>query len=306
MRTIPLFRSFPTFVLLCLLTSGLIGQEPLESVPIRLIKNLIFLEVSVNESRPLQFLFDTGAGVTVIDRKASQKLALSVAGKGRLSTSGPSVEASTSPGNELLIGNSSLPEISLEIIPLEHLSGYLGYQVDGVIGYDLLKDYAVEMHLDDERLRLYPADAYTPQPTDSTLALIELGRNHFGIPLTFQLERKSEPITLPFDLDTACEDYLVVHNHTLLEYNLMQDAKYKRIQGFGASPTITTNYKGKLRNVSLGGKSWKNVPVVFEVDPISVQARRNDQAYGLIGQELLLDFNITYNVPKRMIHLERR
>lgn len=62
--------------------------------------------------------------------------------------------------------------------------------------------------------------------------------------------------------------------------------------------------RSKVKSVSFGGKTWKNIPVVFEID--SINSRNNSLADGLIGQELLLDFNITYNLKEQVIYFEHR
>jgi hypothetical protein len=51
-------------------------------------------------------------------------------------------------------------------------------------------------------------------------------------------------------------------------------------------------------------KEWMNIPVIFEVYSLNKSARR--KADGLIGQEMLLDFNITYNLNNKVMYLEKR
>ena len=44
------------------------------NVPIELSNNLIVLQVRVNRSKPLNFIFDTGAGISVIDPQSARAL----------------------------------------------------------------------------------------------------------------------------------------------------------------------------------------------------------------------------------------
>ena len=282
------------------------GQASRHALPIQLKKNLILIEVGVNAGPPMTFVFDTGAGVTVIDRKAAHKLGLAITGAGRLATSGKSVSSHTSYPNSLHLGGITLPDISLDIISIQHLSDYLGHELDGVIGYDLLKTYVVEANIDSMQMRLYKALPGGPGPAALALEVIPMEFNHFGLELSVRPGKRSDVLSLPFKVDTAFEDLLVIHNPTLQKYSLLKGKKYKELRGFGAESTITTNYQGKFREVMLGGRSWKNVSCIFEVDPISIAARKNSQAAGLIGQELLLEFNITYDLPAGKIYLEDR
>jgi hypothetical protein len=50
------------------------------------------------------------------------------------------------------------------------------------------------------------------------------------------------------------------------------------------------------------GKVWKRVPVVLEVDPLNRESER--KADGLIGQSLLLDFIITYDLSRKTAYFE--
>ena len=129
--------------------------------------------------------------------------------------------------------------------------------------------------------------------------------NLFGILIEVLPKNKTESTILNFQIDTGADNYLTFHNKAVQEYQLINPKKrHKMIKGFGADSTITTNIRSKVSEVIFGGKKWKNIPVTFEVDPIN--ARENSLADGLIGQRLLLDFNITYNLIKRLVYLEKR
>ncbi len=282
------------------------GKNAARSLPFQLKKNLILIDIQVNGGAPLHFIFDTGAGVTVLDRKAAAKLDLVITGKGKLNTSGKSVEAITSFPNQLQLGPNILDNVSLEIISLEHLSDYLGLPLGGVIGYDLLKEFVVETDIDQGQMRLFdPADFCYSGP-GAEMEVIPMDYNHFGLELSFRQKKKSEVIKASFKIDTAFEDYLILHNSTLKRYGLLEDKKYKELSSFGAEATLVTNFQGKLREVTLAGKKWKNVKCVFEVDPITIRAREKTESDGFIGQELLLDFNITYDLSGGKIYLEER
>jgi hypothetical protein len=56
------------------------GQNALK-IPIELSKNLILLQVRVNDSQPLWFVFDTGANTSVIDARLANELKLQTRGR---------------------------------------------------------------------------------------------------------------------------------------------------------------------------------------------------------------------------------
>jgi hypothetical protein len=55
------------------------AQSLIEKVPIKLVDDLIFMEISVNDHEaPLNFLFDTGAGVTAVHADLAAQLSLTI------------------------------------------------------------------------------------------------------------------------------------------------------------------------------------------------------------------------------------
>lgn len=285
------------------------AQELLESVPIVLVDNLIFFQLKVNDSEDLNFMFDSGAGVTVFDSATAQKILLDITSNSRIRTAGKTITAQTSENNQLQIGQMHLDGISLEVIYLEHLSEYFKYKVDGIIGYDLFSRYVIETDIDNMKLNIYNAEGfiYQGQGDVNELIKIEGTGNQIGMNISIAPHNKDENIKLPFKIDTGAANHMTLFNHTVMQYDLIKKKnKYKTNKGFSADKTITSNHQGKVKKVSFGQLDWRNVPVVFTVDEINIAASRESEAYGLLGQKLLLDFNIIYDYAHGLIYLEKR
>jgi hypothetical protein len=273
----------------------------------KFVDNYIFVEIRINnQNEPLNFWFDTGAGITVIDRAIAEQLSIDISGESKINTSGKSLISKESVQNEIRIGQKLILEnITLVLMDLSHLTKYLKTNVDGVIGYDLLEKFITETNIDEKEIRFYAPKDYSRNGNHKALELNTLESNLFGILIEVVPKNKTESILLNFQIDTGADNYLTFHNKTLQEHQLINPKKrHKMIRGFGADSTIVTNIRSKVSEVIFGDKKWKNIPVTFEVDTIN--ARENSLADGLIGQSLLLDFNITYNLPQRLVYLEKR
>jgi predicted aspartyl protease len=271
------------------------------------VENYIFIEVKINENeKPLHFLFDTGAGITVVDTKVAEQLSIEINAESKIHTSGKSLLSKESTLNTVRIGGRiRLDSIGLIILDLSHLSDYLNTNVDGVIGYDLLSTYVTETNIDREEIRFYDPKTFSYKGESEPLNLTRLESNLFGIMINVIPRNGKEPIELNFVIDTGADNYLSFHNKTVQHYKLLDERKNQKFKkGFGADSTITNNIRSKVELVSFGDKEWKNISVIFEVDPIN--KRDNSIAEGLIGQRLLLDFNIIYNLKKRFVYLEKR
>lgn len=298
------FLLIPIFLLFCI--KGF-AQNLIEAVPIKFVDNYIFVEITVNnQNKPFNFWFDTGAGITVINTDVAKQLSIDITGESKINTSGKSLVSKESKLNELKIGERLILEnITLVLMDLSHLTKYLNTNVDGVIGYDLLEKFITETNIDDKEIRFYSPIDYVFEGNAKTLELTTLESNLFGILINTIPKNQTENITLNLQIDTGADNYLTFHNKIVKEYQLINSKKrQKTIKGFGADSTIATNVRSKVSEIDFGDKKWKNIPVTFEVDPIN--KRENSLADGLIGQRLLLDFNITYNLTERLVYLEKR
>jgi hypothetical protein len=292
---------------LVLTSLSAISQQLIDKVPFRIVENLIFVELCVNDCKqPLNFLFDSGAGITVVDTKVAEQLLIKVDSESNIRTAGKSLLSQESTSNTIKIGEHiKLDGVNLVLMNLSHIGEYLKTNVDGVIGFDLLNQYIVETHIDYKEVRFYEFNNFIYMGASEPYPLTTLESNLFGVMIEVLPKNTNQPISLNFEVDTGAANFLTFHNKTINDYQLLDDNKRKRFShGFGADSTITKNMRGKVRSVSFGGKTWKNIPVVFEIDPIN--SRDNSIADGLIGQELLLDFNITYNLKEQVIYFEHR
>ncbi|MGB1269686.1 MAG: retropepsin-like aspartic protease [Flavobacteriaceae bacterium] len=296
-----------SIALIYLISLSTYGQDLIDKVPIKLIDGLIFIELKINDIKePLNFMFDTGAGITVIDTKIAKEIQLSISGELKIGTSGKTLSSKLSNNNQIILGNKlKLDSIPLALMDLSHLSDYFKTNVDGIIGFDLLNKVVTETNIDALEMRFFSNTNYIFNGKSKPIKLIGLESNHLGLEINIVPKGKKENITLIIKIDTGAGNYLTFHNNSVTKHKLINPKKrYKIKKGFGADSTITKNLNGKVSLAIFGNKKWKNIPVVFEVDPLNETSER--QADGLIGQKMLLDFNITYNLKNGIVYLENR
>lgn len=82
--------------------------------------------------------------------------------------------------------------------------------------------------------------------------------------------------------------------------------KKKKVKGFGADDTVTTNLGGKIRTFKIDNRIWKKVPTIFTVDKLSIKASSCNKSDGIIGQEGLLYFNIIYDWNREVAFFLKR
>lgn len=134
---------------------SLAGQAqavPVTVVPFVLEKNIIYIYCKVNEADSLKFLFDTGAGGSVINKSSQRKPSLKIAGKALNIGSNGTNEAQVSEGNTLRFGNIERSNASLTLLDYETDA------FDGVFGTDLMRGNIVEIDYNTNEIRFYAQD----------------------------------------------------------------------------------------------------------------------------------------------------
>lgn len=148
--------SFLTISLVSLL-SAQGANTPSGSIPFELgTASRIYVKGSVNGSRPLRFLFDTGATSMVISTNSLKGVPMefneTVVNHG--ATGSDEVRGSTE--NKFTIGGRSLEHVPFIAIP------YSPDQWDGVLGLWFIQRQVTEVNYTDRKIYLYPHGSYTP------------------------------------------------------------------------------------------------------------------------------------------------
>lgn len=135
-------------------------------IPFELIHNLVVIPAQINDSEVLHFILDTGVGRTIITELGTDKK-FNV-GSGRelelrgLGDSEP-VPALSSLGNELYLKGieGKNQEVIFLLEGVFFLSELMGKEVNGLIGYDVFKNFTVEINYSGKKLRFHDPDAFS-------------------------------------------------------------------------------------------------------------------------------------------------
>lgn len=115
-------------------------------IPIQLNKlstGHLYLSAQLNDSTAL-FILDTGAGITVVDKKFESKFSLNSSDLETIATGagGTNIELSESIAKNFNLGDYHLNDFQIHLMSLDHVNNAfkkLGViEVDGVIGADIL------------------------------------------------------------------------------------------------------------------------------------------------------------------------
>jgi predicted aspartyl protease len=135
------------------------GHTAKTEVPIRLAnpaKPLILVDVHLNGRGPFQFAIDTGTSTTVLTPQAAQQLGVETSPVDPVTTGSAGVSASAGHLRSFQVGGAridSMPVIVADFF--DALSSAVGAKLDGIVGYNFLRNYKVVIDYPGELLSLF-------------------------------------------------------------------------------------------------------------------------------------------------------
>lgn len=276
-------------------------------VPFELINNLIIIPIYINNSEELHFIFDTGVKTPILAElfvndslsfTYSRVQTLQGLGEGR------TIEAYPSFGNTIriegMIGKNQdiyfLGDNDLD------LSSRLGTRVNGMIGYDLLKDFVVEVNYQYHYLVFHDPGNYK----------FRIDKRSFSLPLqiidskpylntTIELsENQRLDAHLLLDIGGGFALWLSEESDSMIT---MPEKKIRTYLGYGLNGEIS-GYVGTIHSVHIGPNEFVNPIVAFPDSGAVINIVRKENRNGSIGAEIMRRYNLIIDYPNKRIILK--
>jgi len=278
-----------------------------DKIKFKLINNLIVIPVSINGVE-LSFLLDTGVSKPIIfnflnlteELQINQTERIYLRGLGE----GESVEALRSRNNIFEIGDALSISQDLYAIfdPDLNFAPQLGVPIHGIIGYDLLKDFIVEIDYSKKYLKLIPPEDYEAKKCRKCETFgLELFNNKPYVDAKVLLNNTE--VTVKLLIDTGGSDALWLFEDG--SKNITIPEKYfEDFLGRGLSGSVYGK-RSKIQELSFKKFNLKRVNVAFP-DASSISFARNfKDRNGSLGGEILKRFNVILDYKNRKITLRK-
>src|SRR5256885_4353891 len=135
------------------------GRSAKTEVPIRLAnpaKPLILVDVHANGRGPFQFAIDTGTSTTAITPELAKQLGVETSPVGAGTTGGAPVDFHSGSLQSFQLGGAKIDNMAVVVADFfTMLNAAIGAKLDGIIGYNFLRNYKVVIDYPGETLALY-------------------------------------------------------------------------------------------------------------------------------------------------------
>jgi hypothetical protein len=266
-------------------------------IPLDIDNNIIRMKMRINGSRPLLLIFDTGASVTGVHPRIINELGLKT---------GKALEGDATGGR--IHGNLVVDKVKLGVdgvmaadqsivsVPFETPPGF---DFDGVIGYDFIKEFVVEIDYPNKTMTLHDPAKFVYRGRGTILPLELRNRRTPKLTAEFSFGRSSR-VTARLELDTGADGAFVLNTPFVERHRILKTQKNTTAsQGRGAGG-IEQRLTGRAGRVIFGGYAFKNVPIAFAQTEVGTRA--DTKIDGVVGGEVLRRFTVIIDYSRsRMI-----
>tara|TARA_R110002153_G_scaffold44225_4_gene124681 strand:- start:6912 stop:8246 length:1335 start_codon:yes stop_codon:yes gene_type:complete len=281
--------------------------EKFQKVKFELVNNLIIIPIEVNGAQ-LSFILDSGVNKPILfnlsDKDSIQINNVSeivIKGLGE----GEPINALISSSNLFRIGEVVNTDQQLYVVMDKelNLSPRLGIPVHGIIGYDLFRDFIVELNYSSKYLKLHDPDLYRSKKSSKTRTLpLQIIQNKAYVQGDVLMKNKKN-IPVKLLIDSGSSDALWLFEDLDRGLGVPRD-NYVDFLGQGLSGSIYGK-RTKIDGIKLAGFLLKDVKTAFpDLQYFNSMTTFGDRN-GSLGGEVLKRFTLVFNYGNSTLSLRK-
>ena len=275
-------------------------------IEFRQINHNIVIPARINDSDTLWFILDTGLKTSLItELTKDDSLTINYAKKIQLHGlgEGEPVEAYTSFGNDIHIGNIHLKQQKVNVLleDLFYLSKKAGTKINGILGATIFERFVVEINYSKDYVIFHKPESYEHKHNKKTICLPLEFINKKPYIHTWITDFNGNRIKVKLLIDTGASLALWLQENEQIS---IPEKNVYNILGQGLSGDIYGKI-GRIKNIEIGKYILKE-PIASFPDTSSLHlAIQNDHRNGSLGGDLLRRFNVIIDYPNKRICFKR-
>lgn len=272
-------------------------------IPFTMAANHIILPVAVNGRPPIGFLFDTGAGDELVNTARLAELGVASYGATQLGGGGGVQASAFARDVTLAVGGATLSRQHARIVDLSGLEHIFGVRLGGILGYDFIARFVLEVDYRARIMRLHRPERFAYRGGAAPIPItIE-----DGIPYaegTIAVPTRPH-IPAHFAIDFGAADTMILTRPFVEANDLLHLAGTDRNVTTTPGPAqmyTQNNRRGRIDLWRLGPAVQRNIPVSFSANTAGAYA--SPAFAGTIGGGIYTRYHVYIDYAGRRLILE--
>lgn len=246
----------------------------------------------------LNFILDTGSGGISLDSSTCQEFKIPITATDTTITGIGGIRKVAFAFDRILhLPNLTMEHLNFHVNDYSVLSSVYGEKVDGIIGYSFFSRYIVNINFDSLQVSVYSPGNFR-YPDQGTM----LHPAFTALPIQWLTIKDRKKQSSNFYFDTGAGLCFLMSDKFASDSSILLSRRrpvVTQAEGMGGKLQMRLTV---IKEVKIGPYRFRRVPTYIYDDDYNVTSY--PFTGGLIGIDLLRRFNITFNYPKREIHLE--
>lgn len=274
-------------------------------VPFTMEANHIVAPISVNGSPPIGFIFDTGDNNELINGARLAQLGLTSYGAVTEEGGGHTADGAYVQDVTLSAPGATLRHQHAVILDLTGLERALGVPIGGLLGYDFISRFVVEIDYASRTMILHRPDGWRYKGRGGTTPLVF----DSGIPYTdVVLSAPTKPrLAAHMVVDFGAADTMTFTSPFVAANDLMRLAgtspRVNEASGLQNEFFAQRNRRGRIDALQLAGITLRAIPVSFSANTSGAYA--SPDFAGTIGQGVYTRFHVFLDYARKRLILEK-
>ncbi len=275
-------------------------------VPFAFERSSVIVQVKVNDKGPYNMLMDTGAEQSAIDLNTAKELGLKLTsiGNGKVVASGQNNNTLfLTKLPQLQVGNLTAKEILALATDFSRISGRIGIPVNGIVGYNFLKNRVVQFDYPKRVVRFYSVSPVSKSGQPNTPSRMVLSLHFYGgdkFPVIDEVYVNGKKIKT--ELDTGHSGVIALTAAATKRLGLEAEAQAAEPETSEGALGSAVNRRGKLKTLSVGSISVDSPIVSFRAANSGLDNAPFD---GLLGNDFFKDFVVTFDYHNMLVMFEK-
>ena len=273
------------------------GQEAFEVGILRSSRfpDVLLVSASVNGEGPFDFLFDTGASMTVLATSVASELGIETTEGGRGVSGHGDIEVALGRIDSLSVGGATVEDLQVGVTAMyDQLGASIGQRLAGSIGFDFLSKFRLTFDFPAQRLHMTPAESEVPRHEPE-----EEGWMHFRL-----MDAAEKPLMLvpafvngrgwyTFVVDTGASICVIAPDVAReLEIESEQTVQI---------PASGTGTMGSVGSMSVGATRVNDLTVLISDMMTPVSEAAGEELDGIVGMSFLSRFRLSIDYSRRAL-----